>query len=155
MLEALARDLQGSPEQLRGAARRAFHLAFAALAVPGAVLGLLYALTQPPPYPLPGVAGLGVVALVLGGAALYLAKQSGRDPRLTATQAGLTCAMQLASAPAVAFLLGCAALRQWQALALLWGLALALYLYARTQLPQLVRPEPRSIATALPGKAAE
>ncbi len=158
MLEALARDLQGSPEQLRGAARLAFHLAFAALAVPGAVLGVLYALTRPAPYPSSGVIGLGAVALLLGGAALYLARQSGRDPRLTPTQAGLTCAMQLASAPAVAFLLGCAALHQWQALALLWGLALALYLYARTQLPQLVRPERGAVgtgATGAVGKAAE
>ena len=140
MLEALARDLRGTPEQLRGASLRAFHLAFVALAAPGAVLGLLYTLTRPAPYPAPAVAGLFAVALLLGGAALYLARQSGRDPRLTPTQAGLTCAMQLASAPAVAFLLGCAALHQWTALLLLWGLALALYVYARTRLPQLVRP---------------
>lgn len=137
MLERLTRSLQGSPAERQGALLQVFHLAFLALAVPGLVLGGIYALTRPATYPPDAVLGLAVVGLLIGIAAVYMAKNSARDPRLKPQQAALTAAMQLASAPAVPFLLGCTALNQLLALGVLWGLALLLYGYARGQVLQL------------------
>ncbi|WP_288432979.1 hypothetical protein [uncultured Deinococcus sp.] len=137
---AFARDLRAGPAGLDRAARRAFHLALLALAAPGLPLGALYLLSGPAPFPAAAAWGLGGLGLAFGLVALRLARRAARD-----VQAGppgralLAAAMQAASAPAVAFLLGCAALNQPLAWGLCWGASAALYGLARAQLPAYAR----------------
>lgn len=135
MLERLSRDLNASdPAIQKRGSLRAFHTVLLCLALPGLPLGLLYWLSRPAPYPLWAALGLAGLGAALGLAALHFARHTARDPRLPPKEAALTSAMQLASAPAVPFLLGCAALHQPLALLLLWLTAAALYASARGQL---------------------
>ena len=72
--------------------------------------------------------------------ALRLARRAARDVGSGVPgRAALTAAMQAASAPAVPFLLGCAAPHQPLALGLCWAAAAALYVLARAQLPAYAR----------------
>lgn len=133
MLDALTRDLRAaSPASLTRAARRAYTLAFLTLAVPGVPLGAVLALWRPLD---PGGAGqlisLVALAAALAGVALYLAGRTARDPSLRAPHGLLAAAIQRATAPAVPFLIGCAFLRSGVTVALLWGLALLLFLVGR------------------------
>ncbi|KQR33090.1 hypothetical protein [Deinococcus sp. Leaf326] len=139
---AFARDLRDGPAGLARASRRAFHLALLALAAPGLPLGALYLLSAPAPYPAAAAWGFAALGLGFGLVALRLARQAARDTRAPAQapgRAALTAAMQAASAPAIPFLLGCAALHQPLAWGLCWAAAAALYLLARTQLPAYAR----------------
>lgn len=132
MLKGLTQDLKSAdPAAWKRACLRAFHGVLLALCLPGLPLGGLYWLSKPAPYPLWAALGLAGLGLLLGLGALQLAGRSARDPRLNKQQAGLTSAMQLASAPAVPFLLGCAALHQPLAWGLLWVGAALLYAAAR------------------------
>ncbi|MFC5848902.1 hypothetical protein [Deinococcus petrolearius] len=137
---AFARDLRAGPAGLERASRRAFHLALLALAAPGLPLGALYLLSGPAPFPAAAAWGLGVLGLGFGLVALRLARQAARDVRGGPPgRAALTAAMQAAGAPAVPFLLGCAALHQPLALGLCWAAAAVLYVLARAHLPAYVR----------------
>ncbi len=135
MLKSITEDLgQGNAQAQRRATLRAFHGVLLALALPGLPLGLLYWLSGPAPYPLWAALALGSLGLLLGFAALQFAGRAARDPRLTPQAAALTGAMQLASAPAVPFLLGCAAFHQPLALGLLWLTAGVFYALARKRI---------------------
>lgn len=134
-----ARDLRAGPAGLARASRRAFHLALLALSVPGLPLGALYLLSGPAPYPA-AAWGFAALGLGLGLLALRLARQAARDMQGGPPgRAALTAAMQAASAPAIPFLLGCAALHQPLAWGLCWAAAAALYGLARMQLPTYAR----------------
>ncbi|ABF46420.1 hypothetical protein Dgeo_2126 [Deinococcus geothermalis DSM 11300] len=140
MLDAFARELRtGTPADLIRAARRAQALAFLVLALPGLPLGVLYWLTQPAPVPPSGIAALGLLAALLAGAALRLARRAARDPLQAPSRAALGAAMQAAPAPAVPFLLGCVLFGQPAALALLWLVAVLTYLLAWYSVPGWVR----------------
>lgn len=135
-----ARDLRDGPAGLTRASSRAFHLALLALAAPGLPLGALYLLSGPAPSPAAVAWGLAALGLGFGLVALRLARQAARDVRGGPPgRAALTAAMQAASAPAVPFLLGCAALHQPLAWGLCWAAAGALYVLARAHLPAYVR----------------
>lgn len=137
---AFARDLRAGPARLARASRRAFHLALLALSVPGLPLGALYFLSGPAAYPVAAAWGFAALGLGLGLVALRLARQAARDVQGGPPgRAALTAAMQAASAPAIPFLLGCAALHQPLAWGLCWAAAAALYGLARTQLPAYAR----------------
>ncbi|MDB5044269.1 MAG: hypothetical protein JWQ08_319 [Deinococcus sp.] len=141
MLQALAQALNsGEGADLLRAARRAYTLAFTALAVPGLPLGALYLLTRPAPTPPAGVVGLVLVALILAGAALYLARRAARDPLLPPRRTALSAAMQAGTAPAVPFLLGCATFSQPAIAAGLWVLAAVLYAAAWRLIADWMRP---------------
>lgn len=141
MLEPLLKDVRsGTHEGLLQAARRAFTLAFAALALPGLPLGALYAvLGRPPRLDWPEVAGLLVLAATLGALTLHLAQRAAREPGQKPPQAALTAAIQAATAPAIPFLLGCAFLTQPLALLGFWALGSALFVVARSRLAGWVR----------------
>lgn len=118
-LRALGR--QPSPARVRGALREAYLTAFALLALPGVLLGLAFGR---------GLRVEGEVVLILALVGLSLAllvvwlslrARTREDTRLAGA---LRASVQLASAPAVPFLIGCAFLGQLPALAVLWGLAL-------------------------------
>lgn len=139
----LTAALRGTPaEQVRGM-RLALRLAFTVLALPGLPLGLLYLLTRPAPLPLQTALLLGGLALLLGLGTLWLARRAAVNPDIPREQRGLTAAIQGASAPAAAFLMGCACLSSWPALLLLWSLAALLYGVMWRQIPNWVTA-PRS-----------
>ncbi|ACO46905.1 hypothetical protein DEDE109153_11475 [Deinococcus deserti] len=140
MLQSISRDLQtGTRDGLIRASRRAYTLAFLALAIPGLPLGGLYLLTRPERLPLGAVLGLGGMGIAFAGAALWLAGRVARDPALPSSRAALTAAMQAASAPGITFLLGCALLHDLRGVILLWVLALCAYLVGYGQLAGWVR----------------
>lgn len=145
MLDAFSRELRvGTREGLIRAARRAYTLSLAALAVPGVLLGGALLLSAPVHTPWPAVVGLLGLGLGLAGLALYLAHQAARRADLPARQAALTAAIQAATAPGVLLLLGCALLGQLLAVAAFWVLALGTYALVWRQLPGWVRePEPQ------------
>ncbi|WP_189006655.1 hypothetical protein [Deinococcus malanensis] len=140
MLQSISRDLHlGTRDAMICASRRAYTLAFLALAVPGLPLGGLYLLTRPNVLPVGALLGLAGLGVVFAGTVFWLAGRVARDPALPPTRAALTAAMQGASAPGIAFLLGCALLHDLRGLLLLWGLALAAYLLGYGQVPGWVR----------------
>lgn len=144
MLQSISSDVQaGTRDALVRAARRAYTLAFLALAVPGLPLGGLYLLTRPGALPLSAVLGLGGMGIGFAAAAFWLAGRAARDPALPPARAALTAAMQAASAPGIAFLLGCALLHDLRGVVLLWALALCAYLLGYGQLAGWVR-EPQT-----------
>lgn len=133
MLAHLGR-LAHHPDQAQRvrAGQLAFGLGFGALALPGLVLGGLYALTRTAPAPLPlgAWAGLLVLGLVLGALPLRLARRHLTLPQVPPLQARLAAALQAGNAPGVPFVLGCAllghppvALSLWLAAGLLGALA--------------------------------
>ena len=134
-LARLSAALRGTPAEQLAGMRLALRLAFLVLALPGLPLGLLYLLTRPAPLSLPVTAALVGTALVLGLGTLWLARRAAVNPDIPREQRGLSAAIQGASAPAVAFLLGCASLSSWPALLLLWGMAAAFYFFVWQQLP--------------------
>ena len=141
MLEPLLKDFRsGTREGLLQAARRAFMLAFAALALPGLPLGALYAVLGRPARLdwLEGAVLLGLAA-TLGGLTLHLAQRAAREPGQKPPQAALTAAIQAATAPAIPFLLGCAFLTQPLALLAFWAVAYALFTAARSRLAGWVK----------------
>lgn len=140
MLEPFVRDMRlGTREGLLRAALRMFHLSCAAIALPGLLLGGIYALTQPQPIPLRAVLGLAGIALLLGGLALHLARRAANDVKQPASRAALTAAIQAGTVPAVPWLIGCTFFAQPLALLLLWAVAGLLYATMRAQLPNWVR----------------
>ncbi|GGK23865.1 hypothetical protein GCM10008955_16850 [Deinococcus malanensis] len=140
VLQSISRDLHlGTRDAMICASRRAYTLAFLALAVPGLPLGGLYLLTRPNVLPVGALLGLAGLGVVFAGTVFWLAGRVARDPALPPTRAALTAAMQGASAPGIAFLLGCALLHDLRGLLLLWGLALAAYLLGYGQVPGWVR----------------
>lgn len=145
MLEALRHDLRaGTRDGLTRAARRAYLLALALLAIPGLVFGTLLLLTRPVPTPPPAFLGLLGLSLGLALLALYFARKAAHRTDWPARQAALTGAIQAATAPGVAFLLGCTALNQPQYLLAFWVLALALHALVWAQLPGWVRAPEQS-----------
>lgn len=151
MVHSISRDLRlGTRDALIRAARRAYTLAFLALAVPGLPLGGLYLLTRPGTLPVSALLGLAGLGMVFGGAVFWLAGRVARDPALPPSRAALTASMQAASAPGIAFLLGCALLHDLRGVSLLWGLALCAYLLGYGQVPGWVRePHTSSVAKSL------
>ena len=121
------RSLSRKPtaEQVRGAVREVYLTVFAFLAVPGLLLGLAFGwqLRASPQTLLVLVA----LSLVLGALIVWLASR-GRAEEETPLAGAVRASTQLASAPAVPFLMGCALLGQPLALAVLWGVALCLLL---------------------------
>ncbi len=121
------RDLGTRPTRGRvlAALRQAYLSAFALLAAPGLLLGLAFgrraALGEAV------LLALSVVAALFAGAVFWLAAR-GRREEATALGGAVRASIQLASAPAVPFLMGCALFGQPTALLGFWGLALALLL---------------------------
>ncbi|SEI83640.1 hypothetical protein SAMN04488058_10210 [Deinococcus reticulitermitis] len=122
-----------TPEERLRSARLALRLAFLVLAAPGLPLGLLYLLTRPAPLAWSVTLALVGLSLGLGLLPLRLARQAAQDTTLPPERRALTAAFQAGSAPAIPFLVGCAALASWPAAALLWALAAFLYLFAWRQ----------------------
>lgn len=118
--------LRGTPQEQLAGARLALGLAFLAPTLPGLPLCLLYALTHPP---LDSPQSLGFVALGLGlgGLSVWLARRAALNPDLPREQRLLTAAIQGASAPAAAFLLGSLCVVTPLSWLALWGLAALLY----------------------------
>lgn len=140
LLQPLAQDLRaGTRPALLRAARRVYALAFVALALPGLPLGGLYHLTAPPPVPLWAVLVLTALGVGLAALATRLAARAAHDPALSPDRAALTAAIQAASAPGSAFLVGCGLLGDALGMALLWTLALATAWAGWTQLAGWVR----------------
>lgn len=135
LLARLSAALRGTPAERVAGLRLALRLAFLTLALPGLPLGLLYLLTRPAPHDLTTGAALCLTALVLGLGTLWLARRAAVSPQIPREQRGLSAAIQGASAPAVAFLLGCASLSSWPVALVLWGLAAAFYAFVWRQLP--------------------
>lgn len=133
MLDALTRDLRGGDAagHLR-AARRAHLLAFLTLAAPGLPLGALLALLRPLRVEgLATQAGVLLLVTLLAGVAWHLARRTARDETLPVPQRALAGAMQAATAPGLAFLVGCAFLAAPLFAALLWTFALILFVLTR------------------------
>ena len=135
LLPRLGAALRGPPAERVAGLRLALRLAFVVLALPGLPLGLLYLLTRPAPLGWLVTAALFLTALLLGLGTLWLARRAVVNPQIPREQRALSAAIQGASAPAVAFLLGCASLSSWPAALLLWGLAAAFYALVWRQLP--------------------
>jgi hypothetical protein len=152
MLESLTRDLRsGTRAGLLGAARRAYGLALAALAVPGAVLGALLLADRAGTTPLGAALALYVLAVALAGWALRRSLHLAAQTDLPARQTALTAAIQAATAPGVVFLLGCTLVRQPLLLAGFWLTAALLHARIWTWLPAWVRdPEPPATNERLP-----
>jgi len=133
MLEALTRDLRaGDAAGHLRAARRAHLIAFLTLAAPGVPLGALLAVLKPLRVDgLATQAGVLLLVTLLAGVAWHLARRTARDETLPAPQRALAGAMQAATAPGLAFLVGCAFLSTPLFAALLWTLALALFVLTR------------------------
>lgn len=111
--------------EVKAALRQVYLGTFALLALPGLLLGLTFARAVRLPSTLLMV--LLPLALLLAVLAAWLAAR-GRAQEETPLAGAVRASIQLASAPAVPFLMGCALLGQPLALAALWGLALALLL---------------------------
>ncbi|CAM3862495.1 hypothetical protein [Deinococcus frigens] len=139
MLETFVRDVRGSRDGLMRAARRAYLAGLLALALPGVVLGAVFALTGPAPVPVSALLVLVGLALVLSLGALHFARKAAHTTEQPARQAALTGAIQAATAPGVPLLLACATLSQWLAVALFVVLAGAMHVLVWAQLPGWVR----------------
>lgn len=135
LLTRLGAALRGTPAERVAGLRLALRLSFLILAAPGLPLGLLYLLTRPAPLGLPVTAALVLTAVLLGLGTLWLARRAAVSPQIPREQRALSAAIQGASAPAVAFLLGCASLSSWPAALLLWAVAAAFYAFVWQQLP--------------------
>lgn len=109
-----------SPEQVLAALREAYLTTFAFLAAPGVLLGLL--LGRDLRIPLGALWALLGVSAVLVGLVVFLTTRARRE-ETEAVPRAVRVSIQLASAPAVPFLMGCALLGQPAAVASLWGLA--------------------------------
>lgn len=139
MLAAFVRDMRSDRAGLIRAARRAYLLGLAALALPGVVLGVALLLTRPVAVPFAAVLALLALALALALLALRLARTAANNAELPARQAALTGAIQAATAPGVPLLLACATLSQWQAAGLFLVLAAAMHAVVWMRLPGWVR----------------
>lgn len=140
------RDMRADRAGLVRAARRAYLLGLAALALPGVVLGAALLLTRPAAIPLPAVVALLALALVLGLVVLRLARNAANNPEVKARQAALSGAIQAATAPGVPLLLACATLSQWPAAGLFALLAAVMHAVVWAQLPGWVRePEAEAV----------
>lgn len=122
-----------------GALREAYLTAFALLGAPGLALGLLFGVLgqggRPSKLEIGALLGLALALALL--AALLAAR--GRTRESTPIAGAVRASLQLASAPAVPFLLGCAMLGTPAALALFWVLALLLGLLGWLILPGWAR----------------
>lgn len=113
------------PAEVRAALREAYLSVFGLIAAPGVLLGALLALVgaNPVGFAGPALAALLGVSLACAALVFWLAARARKREEVPLTGA-IHESIQLASAPAVPFLLGCAALREPGALAWLWGAAL-------------------------------
>lgn len=125
-LARLRTALRGTPQEQLAGARQALGLAFLAPTLPGLPLCLLYALTHPP---LDSPQGLGyaLLSLGLGGLSFWLAHRAALNLDIPREQRLLTAAIQGASGPAAAFLLGCLCVGTPLLWLALWALAALLY----------------------------
>lgn len=139
MLEAFVRDVRSGRDGLVRAARRAYLLGLAALALPGVVLGALLLLTRPVPVPVSALLLLLGVALLLSLGALHFARKAAHNTAQPARQSALTGAIQAATAPGVPLLLACATLSQWLSLVLFLALAAVMHFVVWVQVPGWVR----------------
>lgn len=116
-----------SPAQVLGALREAYLTGLAFLLVPGVLFGLAVriGLGRGLDPDLPVLLAFVGVAVTCAALAWWLAAR-GRQQEETPLAGAFRGALQLASAPAVPFLIGCTLLGSPTALALTWGLALVL-----------------------------
>lgn len=136
MLEQLARDVKaGTPEARRQALNRVYHLALLALALPGLPLGLLYRVTRPATFSWPITLALVLLAVFFAAYVLWRNRSVPADQPLAER---LTSAMQLAAAPGIPFLLGCAAFHDLKTWWSCWLVALLAYALARRLVSTLV-----------------
>ena len=111
------------PARVLSALRQAYLTAFGLLGVPGLLLGLAFG--RRATLDLPALLALLGLAALFAGTVFWLASR-GRQEESTPLAGAVRASIQLASAPAVPFLMGCGLTSQPGALAGFWGLALAL-----------------------------